>query len=48
MTPENIHLNSFMYQPILDMDIIELKNLYSKVKDLLNKTNEKPKQHNNL
>ena len=25
MTPENIHLNSFMYEPILDMDIIELK-----------------------
>ncbi len=36
MTPENIHLNSFMYEPILDMDIIELKNLYNKVKDLNN------------
>jgi hypothetical protein len=31
MTPESIHLNSFMYEPILDMDIIELKNLYDKV-----------------
>lgn len=31
MTPENIHLNSFMYEPLLDMDIIELINLYSKV-----------------
>lgn len=34
MTPENIHLNSFMYEPILDMDIIELNNLYCKVKEL--------------
>ena len=32
MTPENIHLNSFMYEPILDMDIIELKNSYDKIK----------------
>lgn len=31
MTPENIHINSFMYEPILDMDIIELKNLYDDV-----------------
>lgn len=31
MTPENIHLNSFMYEPILDMGIDELKNLYNKV-----------------
>ena len=34
MTPENIHLNSFMYEPILDMDIIELLNLYNEVKKL--------------
>lgn len=34
MTPENIHLNSFMYEPILDMGIIELKDLYRKVCDL--------------
>ena len=34
MTPENIHLNSFMYEPLLDMDIIELKDLYSNVKSL--------------
>lgn len=32
MTPENIHLNSFMYEPILDMDIFELLNLYDKIK----------------
>jgi hypothetical protein len=35
MTPENIHLNSFMYEPILDMGIDELKNLYDKVCNLL-------------
>jgi hypothetical protein len=35
MTPENIHLNSFMYEPILDMDVVELLTLYSNVKTLL-------------
>lgn len=34
MTPEQIHLNSFMYEPILDMDIVELLNLYKKIKKL--------------
>jgi hypothetical protein len=34
MTPENIHLNSFMYEPILDMSDEHLKSLYSAVKDL--------------
>lgn len=34
MTPENIHLNSFMYEPILDMDILELLDLYKQVKAL--------------
>jgi len=34
MTPENIHLNSFMYEPLLDMDIIELKTLYTNIKNL--------------
>ena len=33
-TPENIHLNAFMYEPILDMDIVELLNLYGQVQDL--------------
>ena len=33
MTPENIHLNSFMYEPILDMSPMNLKQLY---KDLMN------------
>ena len=34
ITPENIHLNSFMYEPILDTDIGELKNLYQEIKTL--------------
>ena len=34
ITPENIHLNSFMYEPILDTDICELKNLYQEIKTL--------------
>ena len=34
ITPENIHLNSFMYEPILDTDIGELKNLYQAIKTL--------------
>jgi len=29
MTPENIHFNSFMYEPILDMSDEHLKNLYN-------------------
>jgi hypothetical protein len=32
MTPENIHLNSFMYEPILDMSPERLKNLYHDIK----------------
>lgn len=35
MTPENIHLNSFMYEPILDMGIWELRDLYKTVKEKL-------------
>jgi len=31
MTPENIHLNSFMYEPILDMSDEHLRKLYAKV-----------------
>lgn len=33
LTPENIHLNSFMYEPLLDMSDFHLKDLY---KDVLN------------
>ena len=32
MTPEHIHVNSFMYEPILDMDIVELHRLYHTIK----------------
>lgn len=39
MTPENIHLNSFMYEPIMDMDISELIDLYRQVKELVGGTN---------
>ena len=31
MTPENIHLNSFMYKPIVDMSNDHLKRLYQRV-----------------
>lgn len=34
MTPENIHVNSFMYEPIIDMSDAALRGLYSKVKQL--------------
>lgn len=34
MTPENIHLNSFMYEPILDMSNEHLKTLYRDVTQL--------------
>lgn len=34
MTPENIHLNSFMYEPILDMSAHRLYSLYNEVKQL--------------
>lgn len=34
MTPENIHLNSFMYEPILDMSDEHLRQLYREVKAL--------------
>jgi len=34
MTPENIHLNSFMYEPIMDMSDEHLRKLYENVRDL--------------
>lgn len=30
MTPEGIHLNSFMYEPLIDMAVTHLVNLYSR------------------
>ena len=35
MTPENIHLNSFMYEPILDMSNENLKQLYIDISKLI-------------
>lgn len=35
ITSENIHINSFMYEPIVDMSLDELKNLYAQVTELL-------------
>lgn len=34
MTPENIHLNSFMYEPIVDMNDDQLRRLYGAVSGL--------------
>ena len=34
MTPENIHLNSFMYEPLLDMSYGHLVELYNDIKGL--------------
>ena len=34
MTPENIHINSFMYEPILDMSNDHLKKLYNEISAL--------------
>lgn len=35
MTPENIHVNSFMYEPIVDMSDEHLKKLYRDVSNLV-------------
>jgi ABC-type dipeptide/oligopeptide/nickel transport system ATPase component len=34
MTPENIHINAFMYEPLIDISILHLIHLYKKVKQL--------------
>jgi len=36
ITSENIHINSFMYEPIIDMSLEELSKLYTDVKVTLN------------
>ncbi len=36
ITPANIHINAFMYEPILDMGMGELMALYQDVKSVLN------------
>lgn len=35
ITPSNIHINAFMYEPILDMGFGELKALYQEIRDNL-------------
>ena len=35
MTPENIHVNSFMYEPLIDMSDEHLQKLFNEVKALL-------------
>lgn len=37
MTPENIHLNNFMFEPLVDMSVIHLVKLYKNVKMLNNR-----------
>lgn len=32
ITPENIHLNSFMFEPILDMSLKYLYKIYNEIK----------------
>ena len=32
MTPENIHVNAFMYEPLIDMSIMHLVKLYNDIK----------------
>lgn len=34
ITPDNIHLNSFMFEPILDISDVHLKALYTKIKNI--------------
>jgi hypothetical protein len=34
MTPENIHVNAFMYEPLIDISLFHLVDLYKKVKAL--------------
>lgn len=34
MTPENIHINAFMFEPLIDMSMIHLMNLYKEIKSL--------------
>ena len=40
MTPENIHVNSFMYEPIVDMSDDHLRKLYGKVLELEHRANQ--------
>jgi energy-coupling factor transporter ATP-binding protein EcfA2 len=42
MTPENIHFNSFMYEPILDMSDEHLRNLYREISQIEKTTSDEP------
>ncbi len=35
LTSENIHINNFMFEPLVDISILHLKQLYNEVKSLL-------------
>jgi hypothetical protein len=35
MTPENIHVNAFMYEPLIDISVFHLVDLYKNVKQLI-------------
>ena len=41
MTPENIHFNSFMYEPILDMSDEHLRQLYVQLDEMLSESEKK-------
>ena len=34
ITPEHIHINSFMYEPLIDLDKNQIIDLYEKVEDI--------------
>ena len=34
MTPENIHLNAFMYEPIIDTSVYHLMDFYEELQKL--------------
>jgi hypothetical protein len=34
MTPENIHVNAFMFEPLIDISVLHLVDLYKRVKQL--------------
>jgi len=36
LTSENIHINNFMFEPLVDISILHLKQLYVEVKNLAN------------
>ena len=35
MTPENIHINAFMYEPLIDMSVYHLIDLYKETNKLI-------------